>query len=66
MTKDTAGAIKVLQEDLSETAPIAEQNRMALVIKLASQGGVSTIVNTICEHVDECGRISTDFQEIWK
>lgn len=43
------------------------QNRMALDMLLASQGGVCTIVNaSCCMYIDQSGRISTDLEEIKK
>ena len=63
----TSDAIAALQEEVSEIAKITTQNRMALDMLLASQGGVCTVINTsCCVYVDQSGRISTDLNEIWK
>ena len=63
----TSDAVAALQEEVSEIAKLTTQNRMALDMLLASQGGVWTVTNTsCCVYVDRSGRISTDLNEIWK
>uniref|UniRef100_A0A8B9NB51 ERVV2 protein n=1 Tax=Accipiter nisus TaxID=211598 RepID=A0A8B9NB51_9AVES len=63
----TTDAIQALQIEISSLSHEVMQNRMALDLLLASQGGVCTIVNTsCCTYVDQSGRISTDLAEIWK
>lgn len=43
------------------------QNRMALDLLLASQGGVCTVINTsFCVSVDQSSRISMHLAEIWE
>uniref|UniRef100_A0A8C4J5B6 ERVV2 protein n=1 Tax=Dromaius novaehollandiae TaxID=8790 RepID=A0A8C4J5B6_DRONO len=44
----TSDAIAALQEEVLETAKITSQNRLALDMLLASQGGVCTVINTSC------------------
>ena len=61
MAKDPAGAMKALQEEVWEIAPIAFQNGMALDMKLAAEGRVCAVVDTsCCVYVEQSGRISTD------
>lgn len=60
-------AIKAQQEEISSLSQVVFQNRMALDLLLATQGGVCTVINTsCCMYVDQSGRISTDLEEIWK
>uniref|UniRef100_A0A8B9UZ12 Envelope protein syncytin-Car1 n=1 Tax=Anas zonorhyncha TaxID=75864 RepID=A0A8B9UZ12_9AVES len=63
----TLDAIKAQQEEISSLSQVVLQNRMALDLLLAAQGGVCTVINTsCCMYVDQSGRISTDLEEIWK
>ncbi|XP_040977079.1 LOW QUALITY PROTEIN: syncytin-2-like [Aquila chrysaetos chrysaetos] len=63
----TIDAIKALQLEVSSLSQVVLQNRMALDMLLASQGGVCTIVNaSCCMYIDQSGRISTDLEEIKK
>ncbi|NWJ02813.1 ERVV2 protein, partial [Crypturellus undulatus] len=58
---ETSDAIIALEEEDSEIAKIAIQNRVALDMSLVSQGGECTVINTICYvYIDQSGRISTD------
>ncbi|NXY82169.1 ERVV2 protein, partial [Alcedo cyanopectus] len=57
----TMDAIKAQQEELTSLSKVVLQNRMALDVLLAAQGGVCTIVNTsCCTYVDQSGRVRTD------
>lgn len=63
----TLDAIKAHQEEISSLSQVVLQNRMALDLLLAAQGGVCTVINTsCCMYVDQSGRISTDLEEIWE
>lgn len=63
----TLDAIKAQQEEISSLSQVALQNRMALDLLLAAQGGVCTVINTsCCLYVDQSGRISADLEEIGK
>ncbi|NXA98895.1 ERVV2 protein, partial [Melanocharis versteri] len=57
----TVNAIQAQQLEVNSLAQVVQQNRMALDLLLASQGGVCTIVNTsCCMYIDQSGRIATD------
>ncbi|NXW39238.1 ERVV2 protein, partial [Phaetusa simplex] len=59
----TIDAIKALQMEVSSLSEVVAQNRLALDLLLASQGGVCTVINTsCCMYVDQSGRISTDLE----
>ncbi|KAF1436292.1 Syncytin-2, partial [Pygoscelis papua] len=63
----TMDAIQAQQEELGSLSRVVLQNRMALDILLAAQGGVCTVINTsCCTYVDQSGRVSTDLQVIWE
>jgi len=63
----TTDAISALQTEVSSLPKVLIQNRMALNLLLASQGGVCTVINTsCCVYIDQSGRVSTDLEEIWK
>lgn len=63
----TMDAIQAQQVEISSLVQVVQQNRMALDLLLASQGGVCTIVNTsCCVYVDQSHRITTDLHEIWE
>ena len=55
----TSDAIAALQEEVSEITKITIQNRMALDMLLASQGGVCTVINTSCCGI--CGSKQENF-----
>ncbi|KAF1485859.1 Syncytin-2, partial [Megadyptes antipodes antipodes] len=62
----TMDAIQAQQEELRSLSRVVLQNRMALDILLAAQGGVCIMINTsCCTYVDQSGRVSTDLQVIW-
>lgn len=56
---NTADAIMMLQEEVSQLSKITLQNRMALESLLASRE-VCTIIISCCTCVDQSGRISAD------
>ncbi|NXN20321.1 ERVV2 protein, partial [Indicator maculatus] len=57
----TIDMIKAQQIEIKSLAQVVQQNRMALDLLLASQGGVCTVINTsCCMYVDLSGRIATD------
>ncbi|KAF1518591.1 Endogenous retrovirus group V member 2 Env polyprotein, partial [Eudyptes sclateri] len=59
----TMDAIQAQQEELRSLSRVVLQNRMALDILLAAQGGVCIMINTsCCTYVDQSGRVSTDLQ----
>ncbi|NWW24452.1 ERVV2 protein, partial [Falcunculus frontatus] len=55
--RQTADAISALQEEVHGLSHVVMQNRMALNVTLAPQGGVCAIINTTCSYVDQSGRI---------
>ncbi|NWR53790.1 ERVV2 protein, partial [Regulus satrapa] len=59
----TLDAIKAQQEEIFSLSQVVQQNRMALDLLLASQGGVCTVINTsCCVYVDQSGRVNTDLE----
>ena len=63
----TLDVMAAQQEEISSLSQVVLQNRMALDLLLAAQGGVCTVVNTsCCMYIDQSGRVSTDLEEIWK
>uniref|UniRef100_A0A8C8E790 ERVV2 protein n=1 Tax=Otus sunia TaxID=257818 RepID=A0A8C8E790_9STRI len=63
---ETYDALKALQEEESELAKTALQNRTALDIMLTSQGVCTVLDTSYCVDVAQSGRISTNLNEIWK
>ncbi|NXK33813.1 ERVV2 protein, partial [Piprites chloris] len=54
-------AIAALQEEVHSLSHVVLQNRLALNILLASQGGVCKVINTsCCSYIDQSGRINND------
>lgn len=65
LENETLDAIIALKEEVQSVAKIVLQNRMALDILLAAQGGVCAVVNTsCCVYVDQSGRIERDIHKI--
>lgn len=63
----TIDAIRAQQEEIDSLSRVVLQNRKALDLVLASQGGVCTIINTsCCTYVNQDKRIETDLSQIWK
>lgn len=63
----TIDAIRAQQEEIGSLAKVVQQNRMALDLLLASQGGVCTVINTsCCVYLDQEGRVTTDLEGIWE
>ena len=63
----TVDALLALQEEVTDLSKIVSQNRMALDLLLAFQGGVCTVINVdCCMYADQSGRITEDLQEIRK
>uniref|UniRef100_A0A8C3K6K4 Uncharacterized protein n=1 Tax=Calidris pygmaea TaxID=425635 RepID=A0A8C3K6K4_9CHAR len=61
----TVDAIQGLQTEVSSLSKVVLQNRMALDLLLASQGGVCAMINTsCCAYVDQSGRVATDIKNI--
>ncbi|NXL90526.1 ERVV2 protein, partial [Alectura lathami] len=61
LANDTAKGLTTLQTEISELSKMTLQNRMALDIILASQGGVCTVLNiSCCMYVDHSGELLTD------
>jgi len=67
LANSTARGLLTLQKEVSELSKITIQNRIALDITLASQGGVCTILNvSCCMYSDRSGELITDVQKIWE
>ncbi|XP_074723318.1 endogenous retrovirus group PABLB member 1 Env polyprotein-like [Strix uralensis] len=63
----TIDIIRAQQLEIKSLAQVVQQNRMALDLLLASQGGVCTVINTsCCMYIDLSGQIATDLDEIWR
>lgn len=63
----TVDAIQAFQVEVSSLSKMVLQNRMALDMLPAPQGGVCTAINTsCCVYIDQTGRITTDLEETWK
>ncbi|NXQ84637.1 ERVV2 protein, partial [Nyctibius grandis] len=57
----TAHGLSTLQTAITELSGLTLQNRVALDMILASQGGVCTVLNvTSCMYVDYSGELQTD------
>lgn len=66
LENETLDATIAFKEEVQILARVVLQNRMALGMLLAAQGGVCTVVNTsCCVYVDQSGRIETDIHKIW-
>ncbi|NXI14071.1 SYCY2 protein, partial [Irena cyanogastra] len=60
-TRDNFSAILALQEEIHYLSCVVLQNRMALSVLVATQGGgVCTVINSSCSYVDQRGRIKKD------
>jgi len=67
LANSTAHGLLTLQKEVSEFSKITIQNRMALDLILASQGGVCTILSvSCCMYTDHSGELITDVQKIWE
>lgn len=63
----TIDAIRGLQTEVSTLSKVVLQNRMALDLLSAKEGGVCIIINqSCCAYVDQTQRIETDLQAIWE
>lgn len=61
----TIDAIQALQIEITSPSKEVIQNRMALDLLLASQGGVCATINiSCCMYIDQNGTISTDLDKI--
>ncbi|NXL87732.1 ERVV2 protein, partial [Alectura lathami] len=57
----TLDAIQALQKEITSLSQVVLQNRMALDLLLAKEGGVCHIINTsCCVYVSQEHRIETD------
>ncbi|XP_029872700.2 endogenous retroviral envelope protein HEMO [Aquila chrysaetos chrysaetos] len=67
LANSTAHGLSTLQKEVTELSKMTIQNRMALNMILASQGGVCTVLNTsCCMYTDRSGELMTDVQKIWE
>lgn len=63
----TTDAVKALQVEVSSLSKVVLQNRMALDLLTAKEGGVCTVINqSCCTYIDQFRRIETDLEEIWR
>ncbi|NXQ08984.1 ERVV2 protein, partial [Vidua macroura] len=53
--------ISALQQEVTSLSKVVKQNQMALVLLLASKGGVRTVINTSCGvYVDQTENTETE------
>uniref|UniRef100_A0A8C0IJI4 RNase H type-1 domain-containing protein n=1 Tax=Bubo bubo TaxID=30461 RepID=A0A8C0IJI4_BUBBB len=63
----TADAIVNLQKEINSLAEVTIQNRMALDLLMAKEGGVCTVINqSCCAFVNREAQIETDVHRIWE
>lgn len=63
----TIDAIRTLQGEVSTLNKVVLQNRMALDLLTAKEGGVCVARNqSCCAYVDKAWRVETDIQAIWE
>ena len=63
----TTDALRAIQEEVSSLSKVVIQNRMALDILTAKEGGVCTIINqSCCVYLNKDLRIETDLRKIWE
>ncbi|XP_074705243.1 uncharacterized protein LOC141933995 [Strix aluco] len=63
----TADAIANLQKEINSLAEVTIQNRMALDLLMAKEGGVCTVINqSCCAFVNREAQIETDVHRIWE
>uniref|UniRef100_A0A8V0X7N8 ERVV2 protein n=1 Tax=Gallus gallus TaxID=9031 RepID=A0A8V0X7N8_CHICK len=63
----TVDAIRTLQGEVSTLSKVVLQNRMALDLLTAKEGGVCVVINqSCCAYVDETQRVETDIHAIWE
>ena len=63
----TVDAIRTLQGEVSTLSKVVLQNRMALDLLTAKEGGVCVVINqSCCAYVDKTWRVETDIQAIWE
>ena len=63
----TADAIVNLQKEINSLAEVTIQNRMALDLLMAEEGGVCTVINqSCCAFVNREAQIETDVHRIWE
>ncbi|XP_074992084.1 syncytin-A-like [Calonectris borealis] len=63
----TTDAVLGLQTEVSSLSKVVLQNRMALDIIMAKEGGVCLVINqSCCSYIDQEQRIETDITRIWQ
>ena len=63
----TMDAIRALQVEVSTLSKVVLQNRMALDLLTAKEGGVCMIISqSCCAYIGETQRTETDLQAIWE
>ena len=63
----TVDAIRTLQGEVSTLSKVVLQNRMALDLLMAKEGGVCVVINhSCCAYVDKTQRVETGIQAIWE
>ena len=67
MENATADALQASQEEVSSLSKVVLQNRMALDLLTAKEGGVCTIINqSCCAYINKDLRTETDLRKIWE
>ncbi|XP_074022481.1 endogenous retrovirus group V member 1 Env polyprotein-like [Numenius arquata] len=63
----TVDAIQGLQTEVSSLGKVVLQNRMALDVIMAKEGGVCLIINqSCCPYINQEKRVEMDFAQIWQ
>lgn len=63
----TLDAIQGLQTEVSSLSKVVLQNRMALDLIMAKEGGICMIINqSCCSYINQEKKIETDIAQIWQ
>uniref|UniRef100_A0A8V0Y947 ERVV2 protein n=1 Tax=Gallus gallus TaxID=9031 RepID=A0A8V0Y947_CHICK len=62
----TRDAITAVQTEVNSLSKVILQNRMALDLQTAKEGGVCMIVSQFCPYVDKIHRVEKVLQTIWE
>ena len=67
MENATTDVLQAIQEEVSSLSKVVLQNRMALDLLTAKEGGVCTVINqSCCAYISKDLRTETDLRKIWE